>query len=607
MYYGYKVQPETSRANVELGRMAEFVHTILSKVDNPLSFIFTKRKEAQLKRVQRLNSLRAVDQQRDDWDMKDLVGKKQAVIYGRSIFSYFADSEEGYCAHLDNVDVYDFLIDPSAGGINMEKASYLGDYGVVLNKKELREGMKNGSFLKTETQRLLDNTGNATEMTQEVTDKNSRTYNNNIATPKKEIENPDKFKFWRWGTTYDGQRYYLLLTEKGATAIRIDPIEEVFESGLWWYWSWAAFPDLTEFWTPSYCDYVREIFMAQAASINQSLDNSEQVTKPQRVVNVGAIEDLASLKYKRDGYIKVKKDFDANKVVQMLAVPSIDAPLKMFQILEGIQEKASGVTAEAKGIASQGSDDKVAIYQGNQEAVADRFGLLNKSYAFGYKRFAKLWEAGVREHLAKKIAIEILGPDGIDVEMISRRDIFRKDEEFGLMIEASEAETALSEIEKKNKVAFLMANKTVNPMMPSPQSDKKAYEIGAKIAGFKEEEIRELMDTSDFGDAELMSDAERDIERLLDGENVPPYAGATTAYKQRFVDYMQDHGEDLDQEQFYLLSNYVLLLDPIITQNMVRKANEMSAKMALNTPPGKGPIAPVAPGADVPTDGAPAL
>jgi hypothetical protein len=38
--------------------MQEFVHTWLSKIDNPLTFKFTKRKESQLKRVERLNALR---------------------------------------------------------------------------------------------------------------------------------------------------------------------------------------------------------------------------------------------------------------------------------------------------------------------------------------------------------------------------------------------------------------------------------------------------------------------------------------------------------------------------------------------------------------------
>lgn len=595
MYYSRKVTTEDSRANVDLGRMSEFVHTLLSKIDNPLTFKFTKRKSSQLKRVRRLNALKDLDAGDDDWEIKDIAGKKQAVIYGRAIYSYYADSQDGYKPHLDNVDVYDFLIDPAAGGLDIEKAMYIGDYGVVMSRSDLKAGIKSGRFLKEETKVLLDGSGNSTDTSQEETNKKNRTQDQNVTSTQKEIGNVDKFKFWRWGTTYDGVRYYLLLSETGAQAVRIDELADVFVSELWWYWTWAAFIDLTEFWSPSYCDYVREIFMAQGVSINQTLDNSEQINKPQKVVNVGALENLAELKYRKDGYIKVKKDFDVDKAVQTIKVPAIDTPLKVFQALEAIQEKASGVTAGSKGVSD---DEKVAIYKGNEANTADRYGLLNKSYSFGYKRFAKLWKWGVKEHLTKKVAVDILGPDGVDMEEVSKRDIFRKGEDFNTKIEASDAETALSEVKKGQKVAFLQAqDKALQPV----HNLKKSYEIQASIVGFTQEEIRELQDTSDFADAELMSEAERDIERILDGEIFKPNQAATNAYKARMVQYMYDHEEDIDMEQFTLLSNYILKLEPIIIRNTNSMLTTMKTKFASAMPSPDGTVDPTATDTTIPT------
>lgn len=573
LYYSRKLNTETARANVDLGQMSSFVHTLLSKIDNPLVFKFVKRKEAQLKRVKLLNALRTIDQDKDDWDIKDITGKKQALIYGRAIYSYTADSINGYKANLENVDVYDYLIDPSAGGIDIEKAFYMGRYGVVKTKTDLKKGVKDGIYLRTETTRLIEGSGNITEMNQEDVNKQNRTWDTNVWTQQKEIANPDKYKFWEWYTTFEGTRYYLLMTESGGTAIRVEPLKELFESNMFPFWTWAAFPDLTEFWTPSYCDYVREIFMAQAISINQMLDNAEQVNKPQKLVNVMAVPNLAELKYRRDGYIKVNKDIDLNRAVQQLTVPSINTPIEVYNILDGIQEKTSGVTAGAKGVSDE---DKVGIYEGNQANAADRFGFLNKSYSFGYKRFAKLYEHGVREHLIKKVAVDILGPDGVEIVEVSRRDIFRKDDEFGTMVESSNAETALSETEKRTKIAFLNAQ-AMNPI----QNPQKAYELQASIAGFEEDTIKQLLDTSDYGSAELMSEAERDIEALLDGEKIAPNQAANTAYKQRFVDYMKDNMEDITPDQFELLANYVLSLDEIIMQNTVRQANDILFKQQM--------------------------
>ena len=581
LYYSRKPVSLESRSNVDLGQMSSFVHTLLSKIDNPLTFKFTKRKESQLKRVQLLNALRAIDQDKDNWDIKDVVGKKQAVIYGRAIYSYTAESYDGYRANLDNVDVYDYLIDPSAGGIDIERAFYMGRYGVVKTKTELKKGVKDGIYLRTETNNLIEGSSNATEMPQEQVNKQNRTYDTSVYTQQKEISGSDKFKFWEWYTTYEGERYYLLLQEQGSVAVRVVPLKELFESNMFPFWTWAAFPDLTEFWTPSFCDYVREIFMAQAVSINQMLDNAEQINKPQKVVDVGAIANLAELKYRRDGYIKVKSGVDVNKALQTVSVPSIQTPIEVFNLLEGIQEKASGVTAGAKGLSDE---DKVGIYEGNQANAADRFGFLNKSYSFGYKRFAALYEWGVREHLIKKESVDILGPDGVEIVEISRRDIFRKNDKFGCMVESSNAETALSEVEKRTKIAFLN-NQVNNPT----QNPKKAYEIQASIAGFEEDTIRQLMDTSDYATAGVMSEAERDIEAILDGEKIEPNEAANTAYKQRFVIYMQDQKENLSFEQFTMLAEYVLKLDPIIMRNMARQANDFLFKQQMEALKQQGP------------------
>lgn len=586
LYYALKVPTEDSRANIELGKAQEFVHTLLSKIDNPLVFKFTKKKNAQLTRVKRLNALRASDASDDFWDMKDLAGKKQGVIYGRAVYGYHADSiDDDYCAHLTGIDVYDFLIDPSAGGLDIETGKYMGNYGLVKMRWELEKGMKDGVYLKTETKALLEGVGNSDQSTQETTNKSNRTYDTSVTRAQKEIGNPDKWKFWQWYTTYEGVRYYLVLNESGGSAIKVEPLADIFPmvkrlgDAMWPFWTWAAFLDLTEFWTPGYMDYVREIFMGQSVAINQAFDNSEQINKPQKVVNVKVLENLADLKYRRGGnYIRIKNDVpDVAKAVAILPVPAIDTPLKVYDKLEAIQEKASGVTAASKGASQNNGDSKVAIYEGNQENSADRFGLLNKSYAFGYKRFAKLYELGVQDNLTKAKAVDILGPDGVEVEMVSRREIFRKGEEFGLIIEASDAETALAENEKRTKIAFLSAN-----AKNSIQNQEKAYEMAATIAGFTSDDIRQLLDTSEFGDAEIMAEADRDIERILDGEKVKPNFAANLAYKQRFVDFMKKHQEDIDMEQFTMLAEYVLKLDPIIMQNLVQSANAMAAKMAAD-------------------------
>lgn len=565
MYFGKKEHTEDARANVDLGRMQEHVNTLLSKIDSPLTFKFVKKKDAQHKRVLRLNALKDYDADRDYWDIKDIVAKKQAIMYGRAIFSYFASSDGGYQPHLENVDVYDFLVDPSAGGIDLEQARYMGRWGVVKDRYDIKG---NSLYIKTEVDQLLQGDGNAESRTPEEINKDNRSYALNYDTRKKEHSSEDKFKFWEWFTTFQGSRYYLLMTESGCV-IRCEKLSDMFDSGLWPFWTYAAFPDLTEFWTPSYCDYVREIFMAQAKSINQMLDNAEQINKPQKVVDITAIENLAELKYRRGGnYIKSKGD--VNKSMRIVETPSINTPIAVFQQLEAIKERASGVTAGASGV--EDTDGRATIYEGNQAATADRFGLLNKSYSFGYKRFAKLWEHGVREHLTKKIAVDILGPDGIDIEMLGKSDLFRGKEDYATLIESSNAELKLSE-QKKRTLSAAYAAVLGNPVV---KNQTFIVERLMEIAGEEQELVRQLLDESGHGDAYVMSEAERDIEIILDGSLPQPNRVANTAYLQRFKDYMSDHEEDIDGETFARMVRYMESLQPIVISNMRRQARDVA-------------------------------
>jgi hypothetical protein len=586
LYYGNKKKSDEARANVDLGQMQEYVHTLLSKIDNPLTFTFTKKKESQVRRVARANAVKDFDADRDNWDIKDIVGKKQMIVYGRAIFSYAAQSYNGYRPQLDNVDVYDFLVDPSAGGVDIEAGRFMGRYGVVKDRFDLKTDT---SYIQTEVKALLGGTGNNTERPQEEINKQNRVYANKHNQPQKENQSEDKFKFWEWYTTFEGERYYLLLSETGAQAIKICPLTDLFASNYWPFWTYAAYPDLTEFWTPSPCDYVREIVMAQNVSINQMLDNAERVNKPQRIIDVGAIKNLAELKYRRDGYIKAAPG-TTNSAMKIVETPSIETPLKVFEQLETIKQSASGVTAGALGLAD--TDGRATIYEGNQANVADRFGLFNKSYSFGYKRFGHLYLCGLDEHLTKKVAIDIVGPEGIEQESISRGDIFRKNEDFGLIVESSNAELDISEQKKRNLSAFYASILG----RPDLANQKAVIEALGEVAGASAEKIRQLLELDLYGDAELMSEAEGDIEEILDGKVLEPNRQANAAYKQHFVNFIMDHTNEMDTEQFNRMVLYIQSLDEVIMGNTIREAKEQAEREQMAQATGGGPQQLRAPG-----------
>ena len=329
--------------------------------------------------------------------------------------------------------------------------------------------------------------------------------------------------------------------------------------------------------------------MAQEVSINQMLDNAEQINKPMKYVDTGAIMNLAELKYRKNGYVKMTPGTNGNNAVTFQTTPSITTPMEVFKMLDQIQDRASGVTAGVSGVAD--TDGRATIYEGNQANAADRFGLFNKTYAFGYQRFGMLYEHGVREHLIKSEAIDMIGPEGVETENVTRRNIFKKDDAFGLLVESSNAELQLSDQKRRTQVAFLSA------LFNNPAVNQKALvSIMAAKSLVDPQELRQLLDVDNYGNAEVLSEAARDMEDLLEGKMVKPNRVADSAYKQYFVNYMMDHEEDLDLETFSRVVQYVRSLDEIIVSNTIAKAQDDAQKAMLAQESGAAPTKVRAPG-----------
>ena len=187
---------------------------------------------------------------------------------------------------------------------------------------------------------------------------------------------------------YEDERYYVLLTENGGKAIRIEKLTDIFPSGKYPFFTASSDDDLTEFWNPSPLDGVIEPIIAKSISINQFLDNAEAINRPMKAFNVNAIEDPALLEYRTDGLIPVKAGFDVSKDIQFFQTVPLNPAMTVYDKLDAIVSVQSGVTNGARG---QSDEDKVGIYEGNQANAADRFSLIQDNEAEAQYRFATLY------------------------------------------------------------------------------------------------------------------------------------------------------------------------------------------------------------------------
>jgi len=577
LYYNKKINVEAGRINVNLNEMQSFVNTFVSKINAPWNFEYIKGEEADLEKAKIANAIKEKDRKGGDWDAKALFWDQQLVMYWRAIYEYHADSiDNNYCSHLSNVDVYQFLIDPSAGGLDIEKAFYLGRGGILKSKQQLKDGVKDGRYLKTEVEELISGSGNADTLSQE--DMKARNRYIGITSNDKTIQTKGVWKFWEWNTTYEWKRYTILITEDGWKAVSVNLHSDLFASDKWQYFTCASSPDLTEFWSPSPADGVREAIMAKQVSINQALQNSQEINEPITYFDVDAVQDPnLMIQYMKARKVPMKGGTDINKAVQTRQIPSINTPFAVYDKLDSITAVASGVTNDARW---QSNEDKVGIYEGNVKEAADRFAVIWELKAYAQRRFATLYLEGIDEHMTKPMAVDIIGADGVSYKKdVSNKDLKRQ-YDFDISIVTSGQEQAMQGVEKRNKLTFIQTNK-VNPLFnPKVMAEKEAL-----IAGFNADEVKQML-AKDYGETELMAHAAEDIQTLL--KKMPkPFRGANAAYAQKILDYVKDESDDLKPEQLDRFYEYLNELMPIITYNMNNSIDEQLAREWLPTQSGQ--------------------
>lgn len=551
-YTRYGVKNTETRSQVPLFELQSFAHTLLSKIDAPLTFKYLKGENADETRAKLLNALKDKDQNLGRWNYKDLLGKQDAIRYGRAIYYYNSSTPEGYRSQLKKISSFDFYIDPDVGGVcgeeteigyqteGLEKARYMGWKNVKLTRYQLKEGAKNGTYYKSTVKEILDGKPVTVQ------------YEDDKEEIKKEtLDDKNIFRFWAWFThDEDDVRYYLLFDNNGR-CIRADEWKTIKKSGKYPIWTWAALPEADEFWSASYCEYALGVILGKEKSINQMLDNAEQINRPQKAINIDYIRNPAQVRYKRDGIVEVEGNVDVNRAIQTLQTPSIDTPLTVYDKLNVIIQDTSGVTAAVRGTSEE---EKVGIYQGNLAQAGDRFGLLNKSYAEGYYRLAILYKEGVMQDLNKKVAVKILGVDGMDIERVTKRELRPSGEDYDILVESSMAEAQSNTIDAKNRITFLSQWRGVP--IQSPQ-DKLIFEESAKIAGFDEAWIKSFIEAKDWGESRMVSNADEVYQLLLDGKRIPQYKGINTTFVQRLNDDYTKTGHELNPEQEARILAYI--------------------------------------------------
>lgn len=553
-YEGKKKEMAPGRANVNLGQMQGFIQTLLAKIDNPLIFRSIPAEIADKTKSKQYNALAEQFAESDYWDKKGRAGNFQALMYGRGVFQYFMKSTgKDIVSVLTPIDVHKFLIDPQAGGLDMDDAMYMGHFGVKLSTKDIKAGVKEKLYYKDTARQVLEGEGDHHQNKEELDSKQRYADMMKTNDVQKGV-----YYFWAWCTTFEGERYYALYHENTGEILRLEKLEDVQGHDMWPYWSWATFPDMTHFWTPSYADIARELIDVQNININQMLDNAQRVNYPERYVRSGSVKNPQRLqRYTPNGIITVNPNFQASDI-QSVSTPSINTPITVYDKIDQILALNTGVSADMKGVSEE---DKVGIYEGNVAMTADRLGNLDKSRSDGWKRFANLFYKALKANMTTKVAIKMVGTEGATYQKVNVKEVIPT-HDFDFTIESTRAEEEMNARDSREKMAYLdslVGNPEVNQL--------ELAKMRASVAGVEPEQMRRLFDKSGMA-SESIEAAEQDLQALLSGKEPKRRVEYTQDYMKYMNKYLMEEGIELKEKQYQAVANHMQAIMPKFEQTL---------------------------------------
>lgn len=583
MYANKVAKALKNRFNIPLPILSGYIDTLKSKIDDAPLITYLRREESDTKVAKKVSAAWEMDSGEDKgkWGFIDRLVKMTAIFSGRGIYKIFSESDPVYKNHLEARDYYDFYCEPQ-GGPDLENHLFLGEQNIFRTKKQLISGATSGNYDKIGVAQLLAGAdpSNQTKIQKDVENKLNRARALNLDPNSFNFVGEMVFNLTEHYMVFDGIRYYLLLDESTGICVKAVPLTDLFMSdeqtgdALWPYVSWATHEDNYNFWSKGPCDDVYPIAEAMRIIFNESLNNLHKRNWGMRAFDSKVFTDPAKLEWRPDGLVEGSNSGQGiqNGIFEFTTPDNTVISLNLMTFSDNLLGQKTGINSGAQG--STEKDKKVGIFYGEMEQVADRLGLTNKIYKGAWAQLGKRYLYGLRDNLNEKMAVRILGANGIEWDELDKNEI----SDLNIKVTGGTDDAKLNEMKSQRKIASLQAI-AGNPNLAPKLNPNWVIEEQLKTAGYDPEEIKRALDTNNFGDEDLMVEAAKAIQDIVNGKKPRQNRGATSGFMQKIVDFAYD--TELDLETYNLLMDYAMSHSEIAADNMARKAQSIIRERAM--------------------------
>jgi len=544
-----------------LNNFSGYVDTYVSRMPR-LKFVFKANKNADNQAVARLNALADRDRgiQFANYDQINRGVNKFAVMSGIGIYKIFSESADGYKHHLVAVDPANFFCQPY-GGSNLETHQFCGEVGIMKTESQLKDGVDNGFYDKTAVEQLINFTGENKDFFTDINDqKKAQEERFRILG----IQSNDAFLEKTYSMveayiTVGGIRYYVLFEPKSKIAVRQTKLTDVFESNLYPYVSFAPKEDINNFWAIAPATDVRASCEAERVITNESINNLTRQNRPVRFFNPDITDRPPQ--YLPDFWMPIKSGRSVAEAYSIMATPDIvDKGMKLTDFLRGIRATESGQTG---GVQGNAETDKVGINQMNLYQSATKQDYQNESHEEAVKQLGLRYLYGVREHLSEKIAVQVLGKNGLEMQMTTKDDA---DPDFDVIIEDNNKKI----LEKKEDIVFKqwLFN---HPKVIEQANPKKLLEEMFKLGKYDSRDIKEFLQPEYYSSKEQIENSENAFNKILEGKQPKFYQSADEVFVQNFANLIMET-EGIPEKKRPILDTYLQAISEIAQMNGAKKA-----------------------------------
>jgi len=580
-YYGRKIKMPKGRFGVPLPTMSGFVDTLMSKIDDAPIVKFDHGDDiADLKIARKVSAVWQKDQHpnRANWSLKDRWEKKLACFSGRAISKIYSESDPAYKNYYEVVDHEDFITEPMGGG-ELEAHLFKGQDNIFRSKAILKRNAGIGLYEPQQVAKLIlsynDETYAKAEDIYKAKAKRMERLGLNLSANT--YVGQSMFRLIEWVMEYEGEQYYLLFCPITRIWVRAHKLKDVFESGLSPWTSWATHEDAFNFWSKAPCDDIRPIADSIDTLFNQALDNRYKRNFGMRAFDPDVFKNPEELIWKPDGLVQATGKLKAiNQGIYEFKTEEITGTVDLIQFLDFYGGKKTGINPQDQGALDK-NEQKVGIYFGNLQQMADRLGLYNKSYKESYAHKGLRYAWGVAEHLTEPEAVKIIGEDGVEFTELTRGEA-KKAPDLDIVITGGSAEVMANEAKAKKRENVLMLI-SKDQVLRSQINPQWYLQETLKQGSFDENEIKVAV-SKDPLSLEMMSDASNAIQMILQGKKPKKRMSADTSFIEYIINFAND--KELKMNEFVALMEYAKAHLPIVKKNMVRRALSIRNELVIN-------------------------